>query len=91
MSLSSDGAPMLTMPVAPTNSGGNGGFGWDGNGSWFIIILFLFAFLGWGNNGWGNNGGNSGGVVDGYVRSASSCATESMILTFNRPDAVRVS
>ena len=45
MSLSSDGAPMLTMPVAPTNSGGNGGFGWDGNGSWFIIILFLFAFL----------------------------------------------
>ena len=43
MSLSSDGAPMLTMPVAPTNSGGNGGFGWDGNGSWFIIILFLFA------------------------------------------------
>lgn len=70
MSLSSDGAPMLTMPVAPTNSGGNGGFGWDGNGSWFIIILFLFAFLGWGNNGWGNNGGNSGGVVDGYVLSS---------------------
>ena len=70
MSLSSDGAPMLTMPVAPTNSGGNGGFGWDGNGSWVIIILFLFAFLGWGNNGWGNNGGNSGGVVDGYVLSS---------------------
>ena len=70
MSLSSDGAPMLTMPVAPTNSGGNGGFGWDGNGSWSIIILFLFAFLGWGNNGWGNNGGNSGGVVDGYVLSS---------------------
>lgn len=70
MSLSSDGAPMLTMPVAPTNSSGNGGFGWDGNGSWFIIILFLFAFLGWGNNGWGNNGGNSGGVVDGYVLSS---------------------
>lgn len=70
MSLSSDGAPMLTMPVAPTNSDGNGGFGWDGNGSWFIIILFLFAFLGWGNNGWGNNGGNSGGVVDGYVLSS---------------------
>lgn len=70
MSISSDGAPMLTMPVAPTNSGGNGGFGCDGNGSWFIIILFLFAFLGWGNNGWGNNGGNSGGVVDGYVLSS---------------------
>lgn len=71
MSLSSDGAPMLTMPVAPTNSGGNGGFGWDGNGSWFIIILFLFAFLGWGNNGWGNNGGNSGGVVDRFDKGAA--------------------
>ena len=76
MSLSSDGAPMLTMPVAPTNSGGNGGFGWDGNGSWFIIILFLFAFLGWGNNGWGINGGYSGGVVDGYVLSSEFAISE---------------
>lgn len=83
MSLSSDGAPMLTMPVAPTNSGGNGGFGWDGNGSWFIIILFLFAFLGWGNNGWGNNGGNSGGVVDGYVLSSDFANIERKIDLIN--------
>ena len=65
MSLS-DGGVQATMPVAPVNSS-NGGFGWGGEGSWFIIILFLFAFLGWGNGGWGNNSGNSGGVVDGYV------------------------
>lgn len=83
MSLSSDSAPMLTMPVAPTNSGGNGGFGWDGNGSWFIIILFLFAFLGWGNNGWGNNGGNSGGVVDGYVLSSDFANIERKIDLIN--------
>ena len=63
MSLSDGGAPMLTMPVQPTNSGG---FGFGGDGAWWLIVLFLFAFCGWGGNGWGNNG-NSGGVVDGYV------------------------
>ena len=64
MSLSDGGAPMLTMPVQPTNSGG---FGFGGDGAWWLIVLFLFAFCGWGGNSWGNNGGNSGGVVDGYV------------------------
>ena len=71
MSLSSDGAPMLTMPVAPTNSGGSGGLGWGGDGAWWIIILFLFVFCGWGNNGFGNNGS---GAADNYVL-ASDFAT----------------
>ncbi len=57
MSLS-EGMPTMTMPVTPANG--------SGNGAWFLIILFLFAFCGWGGNGWGNSG-NSGGVVDGYV------------------------
>lgn len=59
MSLNSDNM-MMTMPVAPTNSGGGfGGFGgWGGEGIWFIIILFLFMFLGWGRGG---NGGGQGG------------------------------
>ena len=73
MSLS-DGGVQATMPVAPVNSS-NGGFGWGGEGSWFIIILFLFAFLGWGNGGWGNNG-NSGGVVDGYVLTSDFASVE---------------
>ena len=64
MSLSDGGAPMLTMPVSPTNNGG--GFGWGGDGAWLIILFLIFAVFGWGGNGWGNNG-NSGGVVDGYV------------------------
>lgn len=34
-----------------------------GNGAWWIIILFLFCFMGWGGNGFAN--GN--GVTDGYV------------------------
>lgn len=64
MSLSTDGGTVMTMPVAPANTGANG-FGFGGDGAWWIIILFLFVFCGWGNNGWGGNGGN--GVMDGYV------------------------
>ena len=70
------------MPVAPVNSS-NGGFGWGGEGSWFIIILFLFAFLGWGNGGWGNNG-NSGGVVDGYVLTSDFANVERKIDSVNQ-------
>ena len=81
MSLS-DGGVQATMPVAPVNSS-NGGFGWNGEGSWFIIILFLFAFLGWGNGGWGNNG-NSGGVVDGYVLTSDFANVERKIDSVNQ-------
>lgn len=35
-------------------AGNNGAFGNDG--SWWIIILFLFCFMGWGGNGFGNAG-----------------------------------
>ena len=82
MSLS-DGGVQATMPVAPVNSS-NGGFGWGGEGSWFIIILFLFAFLGWGNGGWGNNAGNSGGVVDGYVLTSDFANIERKIDSVNQ-------
>jgi len=66
----------FTMPVVPQgsgygNNGGNDFFG--GNGAWWIIILFLFVFCGWGNNGWGNNG-NGAGATDNYVL-ASDFAT----------------
>lgn len=51
--------------AAVTNGGyGNNNGGWGGgfgDGSWWIIVLFLFCMMGWGNNGWGNNGGNNGG------------------------------
>lgn len=71
MSLS-DGGVQATMPVAPTGmmNSGFGGFGSDG--AWWIIILFLFVFCGWGNNGWGNNGNS--GAADNYVL-ASDFAT----------------
>ena len=56
MSLSENGNG-LVMPVGPMyGNGSSNGFGWN-DGSFWIIILFLFAFMG---NGWGNWGGNSG-------------------------------
>ena len=56
--------------VALTNRNNDGMFG--GNGAWWIIILFLFAFVGWGGNGWGGNGNS--GAADNYVL-ASDFAT----------------
>lgn len=44
----------LSDIAAVTRGGGDGFFG-DGNGAWWIILLFLF---GW---GWGGNGGCGGG------------------------------
>lgn len=41
---------------------------WGGDGAWWIIILFLFVFCGWGNNGWGNGGNGSAGSA--YADSA---------------------
>lgn len=76
MSLS-DGMPTMTMPVAPANNGG--GFGFGGDGAWWLIVLFLFVFCGWGGNGWGNNAGNSSGVVDGYVLTSDFANVERKI------------
>ena len=35
------------------------GDGFMGNGAWWIIILFLFMFMGWGNDGFGGRSGNA--------------------------------
>ena len=84
MSLSSDGAPMLTMPVAPTNAGSNGGFGWGDNGALWLIVLFLFIFAGGWGNGFGNNGNGGGGVVDGYVLTSDFANVERKIDSVNQ-------
>ena len=36
--------------AAVTNNGGNSGWGFGGDGAWWIIILFLFVFCGWGGH-----------------------------------------
>lgn len=50
--------------AACTGNHNNGMFGNDG--SWWIIILFLFIFAGGWNNGWGGNG-SGGGIQENYV------------------------
>ena len=53
--------------VSGGNRNNDGIFG--GNGAWFLIILFLFAFMGWGG-GWGGNRGGMGadsGAMNNYV------------------------
>ena len=42
----------LSDIAAVSNDNGFGG----NNGAWWIIILFLFCFMGWGGNGFNNNG-----------------------------------
>lgn len=49
--------------IAAVTRSGNGGFG-DGDGAWWILLLFLFA--GWGNGGYG------GGLGGGNARDAVS-------------------
>jgi len=39
------------------NNRGYGGWGDFGGQGWWILLLFLFAGGGWGNNRWGNGGG----------------------------------
>lgn len=62
MALSENGNDMV-MPVSPMyGNGSNGGFGW-GDGSFWIIILFLFAWMG---NGWGGNNQTQAEVQRGF-------------------------
>ena len=82
MSLS-DGGVQATMPVAPTGMMNSGFGGFGGDGAWWIIILFLFVFCGWGGNGWGGNG-NGGGVVDGYVLTSDFANVERKIDSVNQ-------
>jgi hypothetical protein len=46
--------------IAAVSGGRNCEDGWGNAGSWWIILLFLFA--GWGRGGFGGFGGGEGGV-----------------------------
>ena len=82
----SDGVPFV-MNVEPSGgscNSGNNGNGWgDGNGVWWLLVLFIFAF-GWGGfGGFGGNGfGNNGGGINspagqGALTRADLCQSES--------------
>lgn len=62
MALTDESGSNMVMPVAPMgNQGGFGGFG-DGNGGWWILLLFILL----GGNGWGNGFGGGFGGGDLY-------------------------
>lgn len=69
MSLSN--GDLSAADVAAVVGNGNNGFGNWGDGSFWIIILFLFAmFGGWNNGGFGNNGGQMPAVQQGFDQAA---------------------
>lgn len=60
-------SPADIAAVTGNNGNGNGWFG--GDGSFWIIVLFLFAFMG---NGWGNGWGGNGGGAMPYVMASNT-------------------
>ena len=58
MALSNENGGGMVMPVSPI--GGNGGYGFGGDGAWWLLILFAHFT---GNGGWGYGGGVGGGTA----------------------------
>lgn len=70
------------IAAASGNRQNDGMFG--GNGAWWIIILFLFVFCGWGGNwGGGNRTGGQGTAMDGYVLTSDFANIERKIDNVN--------
>lgn len=66
---------MTPADLAAVTGNNNDGFG--GNGAWWIIILFLFAFCGWNGNGFG--GGGNGYISDNYALISDNATLERKI------------
>lgn len=47
---------MSLSDIAAVTRNANDDGNWGGNGAWWIIILFLFVFMGGGLNGWNRQG-----------------------------------
>lgn len=73
-----DNGTGMYMPVAPAYNGYgvNGGFGngFGGDGAWWLLVLFLFAFNG---NGWGNGFGGNGMMP--FMMNNSANTTDAVV------------
>lgn len=69
--------------AAATGGTRNGDGVWGDGGAWWIIILFLFCFAGWGNGGYGPFGGGGAatgsGITDGYILTSDFANIERKI------------
>ncbi len=64
----------IAAATGGSNSRGSNGGMFGGDGAWWLIVLFLFVFCGWGNNGWGGFGGGNGGAgVQGALTRGDLC------------------
>lgn len=69
MSLTNEG--MGAADLAAIMGRNDDGFGFGGDGAWWLIILFLFMFNGNWNNGFGGYGGGAGSEIQrGFDQSA---------------------
>lgn len=60
-----NGYSLADIAAASGNRGGD--FFGGANGGWWLILLFLFAFGGWGNNGWGNGNNSNSGITPAFL------------------------
>lgn len=65
MSLLSGNGGLSAADIAAVMGNGNNGYGFGGDGAWWLVIIMLFALTG----GWGNNGGVNGNNGAGYIVS----------------------
>lgn len=72
----SDGTLSAADIAAVTNGGG---FGFGGDNGWWLILLFLFAFGGWGNGGFG--GGYGGGAAPYVVNDVQRGFDQSAVMS----------
>jgi hypothetical protein len=56
MSLTTNDMSAADIAAVCGNNRGGDGFGWGGDGIWFLILFLALI----GNGGWGNNGGFDG-------------------------------
>lgn len=76
-----NGYSLSDLAAVTGNGNRNNGMFGDEGGAWWIIILFLFCFAGWGGNGGLFGGGNStgSGITDGYILTSDFASLERQI------------
>lgn len=66
--LANTGYPSVADIASVFNGRGNDGDGWGGNNGWWVIVLLLAMWGGWGNNGWGGNGNRNSEFTDAALQ-----------------------